>query len=158
MRNILFQFVPIALLGGVIACGGPPRTAPAASPPASPCTSMANHLGAMAHADEAMRPLIVQVTRESCEGDAWSTEAIDCMSRSSFDLSGLVPAQTLEERFGGCGRHLSAAQHEGMGARIGAELDRRMNPDGTPPEPEPEADEIEVPPPPPPPRPPPRSR
>lgn len=144
MRNILCWFVPVAVLGGVAACGGHPRPAPAASPAASPCASMANHLGAMVHEDEALRPLVVKVTQESCEGDAWSSEAIDCMATTTFDLSGLVLAQTPAERFGGCGRHLSAAQHEGMGARIGAEIDKRMNPAGAPPEPEPGAVELEA--------------
>ncbi|MBK9034064.1 MAG: hypothetical protein IPL61_22810 [Myxococcales bacterium] len=85
-----------------------------------------------------LRPLIVKVVQDSCAEDAWSTEAIDCMSRSSFDLSGLVPQQTLAERFGGCGRFLTEPQDQGMGARFGAEIDKRMNSEGTPPEPEPE--------------------
>ena len=101
MMSWVSRFALVAMVGGVVGCGGSQKQA--AAPAESPCVAMAAHM--------------IAVSPEAAfgEGDAWAPAVIECMTGATAD--------TAEA----CMKQLTEAQQQSMTKRLAEELDKGMS-------------------------------
>ncbi len=118
MMSWVSRFALVAMVGGVVGCGGSQKQA--AAPAESPCVAMAAHMiavspeSAFGEGDTAPVKAVVQkVMTESCQANAWAPAVIECINAATADgmqacSAQLTPAQQ---------EALTKAMADEMGAR-----------------------------------------
>lgn len=116
------RFALVAMVGGVVGCGGSQKKA--AAPAESPCVAMAAHMiavspeSAFGEGDTAQVKAVVQkVMTDHCQADAWSPEAVECMSTAT--------AESMQA----CSGKLTPAQQESLTKGMADEMGARQKQD-----------------------------
>jgi len=116
MKHLLWG----AFATGLLACGGgaKPATTPPPEPAKSACAAAAENMVAVVvpMADdqytEAQRPELVRVLTTRCESDAWSDEAVACLTTATDNLVR-------------CAEMLTEAQRDAVDDQMDREVPRR---------------------------------